>query len=118
MKNGNKKLATKLITTTFENVKRLQLERYHKATTSEAKAEIELDPFVIFHRAVDNCTPILQLKGHRKGGITYQVSLNINLSHIAMVKKNIFRQGKGTIFLGSCPNFTFVCTTQGHVVVN
>lgn len=77
MKNGDKKLATKLITTTFETVKRLQLEHYHKATASEAKAEIELDPFLVFHRAVDNCTPILQLKSCRKGGITYQVSLNI-----------------------------------------
>lgn len=73
MKNGNKKLATALVAETFEAVKRLQLERYHKATTSEAKDNIELDPFVIFHRAVDNCIPILQLMPCRKGGITYQV---------------------------------------------
>lgn len=73
MKGGNKKLATALVTKTFESVKRQQLERYHKTTTSEAKAEIELDPFVIFHRAVDNCTPILQLRACSKGGITYQV---------------------------------------------
>lgn len=73
MKNGNKKLATTLITKTFESVKRLQVERYHKTTTSEAKANIELDPFVIFHQAVDNCIPILQLRSYKKGGITYQV---------------------------------------------
>lgn len=73
MKNGNKKLATTLVQKAFEGVKRIQVERYHKATTSEAKADIELDPFVIFHRAVDNCTPILQLMSCRKGGITYQV---------------------------------------------
>ncbi|XP_018044159.1 PREDICTED: 28S ribosomal protein S7, mitochondrial [Atta colombica] len=77
MKNGNKKLATMLVTKTFEGVKRIQLERYHKATTSEAKAEIELDPFVIFHRAVDNCIPILQLTNCSKGGITYQVPIPI-----------------------------------------
>ncbi|XP_011057997.1 PREDICTED: 28S ribosomal protein S7, mitochondrial [Acromyrmex echinatior] len=77
MKNGNKKLVTTLVMKTFEGVKRIQLERYHKATTSEAKAEIELDPFVIFHRAVDNCTPILQLTCCSKGGITYQVPIPI-----------------------------------------
>jgi len=73
MKNGNKKLATMLVTKTFESVKRIQLERYHKATTSEAKTKIELDPFLIFHQAVDNCIPILQLMSCKKGGITYQV---------------------------------------------
>lgn len=78
MKNGNKKLATALVAETFEAVKRLQLERYHKATTSEAKDNIELDPFVIFHRAVDNCIPILQLMPCRKGGITYQIPVPIS----------------------------------------
>ncbi|KAL0107104.1 hypothetical protein PUN28_015562 [Cardiocondyla obscurior] len=77
MKNGNKKLAVTLVTKAFENVKRKQLERYHKAKTSEEKDSIELDPFVIFHKAVDNCTPILQLRGCKKGGITYQVPVPI-----------------------------------------
>ncbi|XP_011701349.1 PREDICTED: 28S ribosomal protein S7, mitochondrial [Wasmannia auropunctata] len=78
MKNGDKNLAKTLVTKTFESVKRLQLQRYHKATTSEEKAEIELDPFLIFHRAVDNCIPILQLMRCRKGGITYQVPIPIS----------------------------------------
>ncbi|KYM94997.1 28S ribosomal protein S7, mitochondrial [Cyphomyrmex costatus] len=78
MKNGNKKLSSILVHKTFEGVKRIQLERYHKATTSEAKAEIELDPFVVFNRAVDNCIPILQLKNFRKGGITYKVPIPIS----------------------------------------
>lgn len=73
MKNGDKNLARILVTKAFENVKRIQLERYHKAKTDEEKDSIELDPFVIFHHAVDNCTPILKLVPCRKGGITYQV---------------------------------------------
>ncbi|XP_011874336.1 PREDICTED: 28S ribosomal protein S7, mitochondrial [Vollenhovia emeryi] len=77
MKKGDKKLSTRLVTLTFENVKRMQLERYHKETSSEAKANIELDPFVVFHRAVDNCTPILQLRSCRRGGITYQIPVPI-----------------------------------------
>lgn len=86
MRNGNKKLATTLVTNAFESVKRLQLEHYHKAT-SEAKDNIELDPFVIFHRAVDNCTPILQLRSCKKGGITYQVILNYELCSCGQVNK-------------------------------
>ncbi|KAL6262328.1 hypothetical protein P5V15_007419 [Pogonomyrmex californicus] len=88
MKDGNKKLAKALVTKTFEGIKRIQLERYHKATTSEAKANIELNPFVIFHRAVDNCTPILKLLAHRKGGITYQVPVPISpglAQHMSML---------------------------------
>lgn len=73
MKDGNKRLATTLVTRAFENVKRIQLERYHKAKTNEEKDSIELDPFVIFHHAVDNCIPVLHLIPCRRGGITYQV---------------------------------------------
>ncbi|KAM0737065.1 Small ribosomal subunit protein uS7m [Formica fusca] len=73
MRHGNRKLARTLLTKTFEGVKRRQLQRYHKAKTDEEKDNIELDPFVVFHQAVDNCTPILHLIGCKKGGITYQV---------------------------------------------
>jgi len=73
MKNGNRSLATALVTKMLEGIKRMQLERYHKTKTEEDKNEIELNPFTIFHQAVDNCTPILYLVPHRKGGITYQV---------------------------------------------
>lgn len=72
MRNGDRQLARKLVTNSFERVKRIQLERYHKAT-GEVKEKIELDPFVVFNRALENCTPILHLKPTKKGGITYQV---------------------------------------------
>lgn len=75
MKDGNRKLAKTLVTKSFERIKRIQLQRYHKAKTNEEKDNIELDPFQIFHRAVDNCMPMLQLIGCRKGGITYQVTI-------------------------------------------
>lgn len=81
MRDGNKPLATSLVAKTFEAVKRNQLERYHKATEEE-KENIELDPFVIFHKAVDNCLPILHLVPCRKGGITYQVIYCITSSRV------------------------------------
>lgn len=72
MRDGDKLLAKKLVTTAFEKAKRIQLKRYHTAA-DEDKESIELDPFVIFHQALNNCTPILQLQPCKRGGITYQV---------------------------------------------
>lgn len=82
MKNGNRNLATELVNKTFEVVKRIQIQRYHKAQTEEDKNKIELNPFTVFHRAVDNCIPVLYLIAHRKGGITYQVIQDYVPKHI------------------------------------
>lgn len=77
MRNGNKVLARSLRQETFENIKRIQLKRYHKADPDQ-KDSIELDPLVIFYKAVENCTPVLELKIHRKGGIRYKVPVAIH----------------------------------------
>ncbi|XP_014471927.1 PREDICTED: 28S ribosomal protein S7, mitochondrial isoform X2 [Dinoponera quadriceps] len=71
MKKGNKVLAKFLVTKAFENVKRIQIQHYHKAMDEEKK-KIELDPFSIFHHALTNCTPVLHLESYKKGGIKYQ----------------------------------------------
>lgn len=76
MEDGKKALARNLVEKAFENVKRIQIERYHLATTTEAKAEIELNPKAILYKAVENSKPLLQLCPIKRGGITYQVSKN------------------------------------------
>lgn len=73
MKGGDRNLATKLVNRTLEDVKRMQLQKYHKTNVDEEKNDIELSPFTVFNQAVDNCTPILFLIPCKKGGITYQV---------------------------------------------
>lgn len=73
MEDGKKQLARTLVEKAFENIKRTQIERYHLATTPEAKAKIELDPKTILYNAVENCKPLLQLSPIKRGGITYQV---------------------------------------------
>ncbi|KAF9424046.1 hypothetical protein HW555_000755 [Spodoptera exigua] len=73
MEKGNKQLARNLVEKAFENIKRSQIERYHLATTPEAKAKIELDPKKILHKAIENSKPLLQLQPIKRGGITYQV---------------------------------------------
>jgi len=60
---------------TFEHIKLIQLEKYHKASTEEERNAIELDPMKVFHEAIENCKPLLITQRTRRGGITYTVSL-------------------------------------------
>uniref|UniRef100_A0AAG5DUB8 Small ribosomal subunit protein uS7m n=1 Tax=Anopheles atroparvus TaxID=41427 RepID=A0AAG5DUB8_ANOAO len=77
MKQGHKQLARDLVEKGFENIKRLQLERYHLAETEEEKAKIELNPRKLLHQAVENCRPLLQLTPIKRGGVRYQVPVPI-----------------------------------------
>ncbi|XP_058815948.1 small ribosomal subunit protein uS7m [Topomyia yanbarensis] len=77
MKKGEKRLARQLVEKGFENIKRLQLERYHLAETDEEKEKIELNPRVLLARAVENSRPLLQLTPIKRGGVRYQVPVPI-----------------------------------------
>ncbi|KAG5863343.1 hypothetical protein JTB14_023118 [Gonioctena quinquepunctata] len=77
MKDGLKLLARTIVEQSFESVKRIQLEKYHKCSTEEEKAKVEINPKVIFHKAVENCKPILQLTPIKRGGVRYQVPVPI-----------------------------------------
>ena len=59
---------------TFEKLKLIQLEKWHDAETEEEREQIELNPKVILHTAVENCTPLLKTKTVRKGAQYYTVS--------------------------------------------
>lgn len=72
---GKKQMARNLVEKAFENIKRIQIERYHLASTSEEKNKIELNPKKILHKAVENAKPLLILSPIKRGGITYQVCL-------------------------------------------
>lgn len=74
MEGGQKALARKIIEEGLEQIKRIQLERYHLADEEEKK-NIELNPRILFHQAVENCRPLLRLTPVKRGGITYQVPI-------------------------------------------
>jgi small subunit ribosomal protein S7 len=57
----------------FEKIKRIQLQRYHSTEEPEKKASIYTDPLKIFHAALSNSKPVLQLTPIKRGGVTYQV---------------------------------------------
>lgn len=77
MKCGKKSLARELVEKSFENIKRIQLEKYHKCESEEEKNKLELNPRVIFHNAVENCKPLVELTGVRRGGVKYQVPVPV-----------------------------------------
>ncbi|XP_023250946.1 28S ribosomal protein S7, mitochondrial [Seriola lalandi dorsalis] len=74
MKHGDKILARTIMTQTLENIKRKQVEKYHKAPEGE-KDKIECNPYAIFHQALDNCKPVVGLASIQKGGKFYQVPI-------------------------------------------
>lgn len=77
MRKGRKDLAKSLVEKTFENVKRIQLKKYYQEADEVARSKIILDPKAIFHSAVNNCKPVLQLIPIKKGGVTYQVPVSV-----------------------------------------
>ncbi|KAG9343903.1 hypothetical protein JZ751_013290 [Albula glossodonta] len=77
MQDGNKVLAVNIMTQTLERIKRKQVEKYHKAPDDQ-KAEIECNPYAIFHQALENCKPVIGLTTIKKGGKNYQVPIAIS----------------------------------------
>ncbi|KAK2192259.1 hypothetical protein NP493_35g00014 [Ridgeia piscesae] len=76
-KEGNKKRARKIVDKTFENIKLIQLEKYHKAATEEERQYIECDPLTIFHQAITNCKPLLTTQKVKRGGVMYTVPIPV-----------------------------------------
>lgn len=79
MSDGKKVTSRLQIEKTLENIKRMQLEKYHKCENEEEKKNIELNPKVILHKAVENCKPLLDLTPIKRGGVSYQVLNSKNI---------------------------------------
>ncbi|XP_076288889.1 mitochondrial ribosomal protein S7 [Lasioglossum baleicum] len=94
MRQGKKASARAIMEKTFEHIKMIQLERYNNAAP-EHKQFVLLDPLDIFHRAVENCTPMLQLQKIRKGGIVYQVPVPMNDNRARFLSMNWIIQTAG-----------------------
>nr|CAG4652143.1 EOG090X0CZM [Triops cancriformis] len=77
MKGGKKELARGLLEKTFANIKKFQLNKYHQVPEEE-RDSIELNPLTVFHQAIENCCPILQLTPIKRGGVVYQVPVPVS----------------------------------------
>lgn len=76
MEMGKKELARGLIEKGFENIKRIQLERYHLADDDEKNA-MELNPRVLFKQSIENCRPVLKCIPIKRGGTIYDVPIPV-----------------------------------------
>ncbi len=61
MKDGKKSLAARIVYNAFDLIK----EKTHK------------DPLTVFEKAVENASPILEVRPRRVGGATYQVPIEV-----------------------------------------
>lgn len=77
MEGGKKELAREILEKSFQNVKRMQLERYHLAKTDEEKEAIELNPRVLLRQAIENCRPLMKIVSVKRGGTSYRVPVPI-----------------------------------------
>ncbi|KAG8230894.1 hypothetical protein J437_LFUL002925 [Ladona fulva] len=72
MRKGKKELARNLVEKAFENIKRIQLEKYNGG-----EANVETNPVLIMDKAISNCKPLLTLTPIKRGGVRYQVPVPI-----------------------------------------
>uniref|UniRef100_UPI00358DF647 small ribosomal subunit protein uS7m n=1 Tax=Myxine glutinosa TaxID=7769 RepID=UPI00358DF647 len=100
MHGGGKLLARTIMLEALERLKREQVTLYHKTPPGERQA-IECNPYAIFHKALENCKPILGLKKMIKGGTTYQVPVLLSEQrrrYLAMTwliaKARLVKEGK------------------------
>jgi small subunit ribosomal protein S7 len=77
MKEGDKEKARTLVEQAFTLIKRVQLAKYHKTTDPREKEQIILNPWQIFHNAVNNAGPVLETMSIKRGGGTYQVPVPV-----------------------------------------
>ncbi|KIH56317.1 ribosomal protein S7p/S5e [Ancylostoma duodenale] len=77
MNSGRKETARHHVYAALEIIKRRQYKAWLKAKSEEEKSKIELDPFVIARKAIENCHPLMKLQGVTRGGTTYQVPFPI-----------------------------------------
>jgi len=77
LREGKKERAKSIVEQTFRNLKLMQLEKYHRASTDFERESIEIDPRKILHQAVENCKPLLVLQKVKRGGVLYQVPVPV-----------------------------------------
>ncbi|KRX99966.1 28S ribosomal protein S7, mitochondrial [Trichinella pseudospiralis] len=109
MKDGRKDLAQRIMADCFEYIKRKQVKKWLACKSDEERKEIECNPWKIFHKAIENCTPVLKLMPATRGGITYQVNggefiVNVNTLLLSVI----------IIVIIIMHNMVRTCRIRGH----
>ncbi len=71
------KLVTKLINQVMYDGKRAIAQHIVYGAFNIIKEKMSMDPLEVFNQAIENVKPVLETKGRRVGGATYQVPMEI-----------------------------------------
>ena len=72
LKKGNSATARRIVRGALLYIKTVQVKKYHRAALQD-RDSIELNPYTIFHQALENSKPLLDLKRVERGGQAYRV---------------------------------------------
>lgn len=84
----------------FEKIKRVQVRKFHLSKSSAKQDNILTNPLEIFHLAVQNSKPVLDITPVKRGGVTYKVTY-----------LQVVGEGKTLKYLHSLSDFSFLQTT-------
>ena len=73
----NSKLVTRCINVIMETGKKSLAERIFYDAMDIVKERTNEDPVKVFHKAVENIKPVVEVKSRRVGGSTYQVPTDV-----------------------------------------
>lgn len=71
-------LVAKLINYTMQKGKKIAAEKVVYGAFGIIEKEMQEDPFLVFQRALQNASPLLEIKSRRIGGATYQVPREVS----------------------------------------
>lgn len=74
----NSKIVTKLINTIMLDGKKSTAERILYSAFEIVKEKTNEDPLVVFQKAIENVTPLLEVRTRRIGGTNYQVPSEVS----------------------------------------
>jgi small subunit ribosomal protein S7 len=73
----NSKLAAKFINNVMRRGKKSLSERVFYGALEMIEERSKQDPMEVFHKALDNVRPVIEVKSRRVGGATYQVPIEV-----------------------------------------
>lgn len=78
LKKGRGDLADGIMRDTMRQIKITQLKKYHSTSDETAKGAIELNPYTIFHTAINNASPTLGLKPSKRAATVFYIPIPLN----------------------------------------
>ncbi|WP_456455598.1 30S ribosomal protein S7 [Thermovibrio sp.] len=72
------KLVAKLINKVMKDGKKSKAEKIVYGAFEIIKEKLGEDPLKVFHKAVENVKPLMEVRPRRVGGATYQVPMEVN----------------------------------------